>query len=274
MNEFFGAWELFRDPILAAVVAGAVLGWLGVFVVLRRMVFVTATVTQAAGLGVALAFFCHIHLSLHVPPVIGAVLVALAAAALVSAPMEKLGLSRESGLALVWLVGSGGAVLVGDRISQEAHDVASILLGTAVLVDPADLWAILVVGGLGFAAVFAAGRGLVFAGFDPDGARVQGLPVRGLEFFLLAVIALVASVATRALGALPVFAFSVLPAMAALLVTPSLALAFPAALVIGGASGFLGYLAAFVFEFPVGACQTMVAASFVVAAVPLRLLRR
>src|SRR5256885_9226921 len=82
---FSGAWELFREPLLCALVAGAVLGFLGVFVVLRRMVFVSAGVTQSAGLGVALAFYLEIHLGMHVDPLLGAAALALIATLAVSA---------------------------------------------------------------------------------------------------------------------------------------------------------------------------------------------
>ncbi len=96
--------------------------------------------------------------------------------------------------------------------------------------------------------------------------------MRGLELLLLLVTSVV-SAATRALGA-PVFAFSVLPAVAALMVTSRLSLVFPLALLLGALSGAGGYLAAFVLEFPVGASQTAVAVALVLLAAPFKLLRR
>ena len=39
LEDFLAAWELFRDPMLCALVAGAVLGFLSTYVVLRRLVF-------------------------------------------------------------------------------------------------------------------------------------------------------------------------------------------------------------------------------------------
>jgi len=273
-EDFTLAWELFQDPILCGVAAGVCLGWLGVHVVLRRMVFVTAALTQAAGLGVALSFYAAIHMGTAVPPLFGAFLACAAASLVVSLPAGRLALSRESLLAFAWLVAGGGAVLVGERITQEAHDVASILFGTAVLVRPEDLRAVLGLGGGALAVAIWWQRGLIFAGFDPDGARVQGLPVRALEVgLLLAITAAVAS-STRALGALPVFAFSVLPAMAALMVAPRLSWAFPLAALGGAFAGGAGYLAAFFWDFPVGASQTAAAAALVAAAAPIRWLRR
>ena len=271
--DFVAAFDLFRDAILCGAVAGAVLGYLGVLIVLRRMVFVTAAITQSAGLGVALGTWAGIVADTETSPVLWAIGVSLAAAGVISLDADRVRLSRESMLALVWLAGAGGAVLLGDRIAQEAHDVSSILFGTAVLVRQEDLWLVIGIGGIVLALCAWARPGLIFAGYDPDGARVQGVPVRLLELAFLALVTLEVSVATRALGALPVFAFSVLPAMAALLLTRRLSWAFPLALVGGIAAAVLGYMAAFFLSFPVGASQATVALVLVVLALPVRLVR-
>src|SRR3954466_6081447 len=176
-SSFIGAWDIFRNPLLCALVAGAVLGFLGVFVVLRRMVFVSAGVTQSAGLGVALAFYLEIHLGVHLDPLLGAAALALLATLTMSVDSGRtIKLPRESLLGLVFAVSGGGAVLLGDRISQEAHDIESILFGSSVLVRPFDLAMVLVAGGIILAVHLWWMRGLVFASFDPDAARVQGLP--------------------------------------------------------------------------------------------------
>ncbi|MEJ7729813.1 MAG: metal ABC transporter permease [Polyangiaceae bacterium] len=129
--------------------------------------------------------------------------------------------SRESLLGAVYLVGSAGALLVGTRIQQEAHDIQSILFGTAVLVRSEDLTKLEIIGAVILVIQLALGRGLRFASFDRDGARIRGLPVRALDAALFSSIAIAVSVSTRVLGALPIFAFSILPAMAGILVAPS-----------------------------------------------------
>lgn len=274
--DFVAGWEmdLYRDPIYCAVFAGLVLGYLGVFVVLHRMVFLTAAVSQAAGLGVTLAFFAQIHLALAVPPIAGAMLTALVFTAALALPTARLSISREAVLALAFLIAWSAAVLVGSRITQEAHDVDAILFGSAVLVSRVDLWTLLVVGGLSLLAFVALHRGLAFAVFDREGARVQRLPARLLDLVGWLLTALTVSAATRALGVLPVFAFSVLPGVAALMLLSRLRAVLIAAGLIGAASGALGYLLAFFQELPVGASQAAVAAGFFIVAVVVRALRR
>lgn len=276
VDDFLLGWKqgIYQDPVYSGVLAGFALGLLGVFVVLRRAVFVTAAVSQAAALGVALAFLLEIHLALHVPPVALALVLALATTSVLALPVERLRLTREAVLGLAFVIASAAAILVGDRIAQEAHDISAILFGTAVLVRPRDLELLAVVGAVVVAAVLVTYRGLKFAGFDAEGARVHRLPVRMLDLLLWGLVAIEVSVATRALGALPVFAFAVVPAMAALSLSERLSRALALAALIGACSGGVGYLFAFFFAFPVGASQATVAVAILLSCWPLALLKR
>src|SRR4051812_4582885 len=270
-SAFAGAWDIFRAPLLCALVAGAVLGFLGVFVVLRRMVFVSAGVTQSAGLGVALAFYADIHLGLHLDPLVGAAALSLIATLALSLDTRALPVPREAVLGLVFAASGGGAVLLGDRIAQEAHDIESILFGSAVLVRPLDLVIVLVAGAAVIAVCLWWLRALVFASFDADAARAQGLPVSLLDRTLFVCIGVMVGVSARALCSLPVFAFSVLPAATALLLGLRVGWALLVATVLGALCGVVGYLFAFFYQFPVGGSQTAVAAAFMVMALAGRL---
>jgi zinc transport system permease protein len=273
-SDLIDAWELFRDPILCAVVAGAVLGFLSVYIFLRRMVFVSAAVTQSAALGVALAFYAEIHLATHVEPSLCAAALALFATLVLLIDPTRFHMSREGLLGLVFAGTGGAAVLIGDRISQEAHQIDAILFGTAVLVRDLDLYVIVTMAIVITVVHLWWLRGMSFAAFDEVAARVQGLPVRFLQAVLMVSIGLMVGVSARALGALPVFALSTLPAMAALLFGFRLLPSFVVGAVAGAICGGGGYLLAFFWEFPVGAMQCAAAATLVVVALGFRVITR
>ena len=244
------------------------------------MVFASSAIAQAAALGVALSFWipalidpsghaaghaagpaAHIAPSLLFEPVLWAIAASLLATLVFVANPVHLHLTRESLLGFVFLASGAGAVIVGDKITQEAHDLSAILFGSAVVVEPGDLYMV------GAATVLLLGghavlwRALLFAGYDPMGARVQGMPVRKLNVFLFLSVGLSVALCTRALGALPVFAFSVLPAMTALALTARIGLVFVLATLIGALSGVGGYVVSFRGDLPVGATQTATAAA-------------
>jgi len=269
LAQFFEAWGLFRDPVLAGTVAGAVLGWMGVSVVLGRMVFLSAALSQAAGLGVVAALWVGGGLGIVLSPWVGA-LVLTGSAALLLAGRTRGFWSREAWLALVYLGGAAGTLAIGSRVVGEIHDVQTLLFGSAVAVRPGDLRVLLwVLVPLWVLQAWWA-RGLRLALFRPESAAVRGLPVRGLQVVTLLSLTLCLSLATRVIGALPVFAFSVLPATAAVALAPSMAWAQWGALLAGGLSGFLGYLLAYLWSLPVGPTQTLVALTLALLAGLLR----
>jgi zinc transport system permease protein len=284
MNDigFFEAYFLWRNAMAAAVVAAALCGYLGVFIVLKRMAFVSAALSQVSGLGVALSFFVGSFLGVdphgeHVPwyvsPVFFALALSCAAAVLFAARGGRRRANPETLVALAYLAASAAVVLVlsSPRIVEEAHEVGELLFGSAVAVREQNLLALAV------AALLVAGvhallfKDFVYVSFDRETAGIVGYPVGRLEAALNLTIAVAVAMATRALGTLPVFAFLVLPAGAALLVARRLLTAGILAVAIAITSAVLGYYLSFVYQLPTG--PTM-AALCALAWVPAGLVRR
>jgi zinc transport system permease protein len=273
LGGFFDSWELFRDPALTGAIAGLVLGFLGVYVIARRMVFLSAALSQSAGLGVALTFYGQAHFGLSGiagSPRVGALVVTLATALLLSTERRPAATRRDSLLGLAFLLGSAGTLAISTRLVRDTHDIQSLLFGSAVAVLPEELRFVLYTALAMIALHLWWVRGFMQISTDPDSAAVRGLPVRLLDATLLLSLALAISLFTQVLGALPVFAFSVLPAMAALRVSIHMRMALLVAAFLGGASGFLGYVAAFQYELPVGAAQTLVGIGLVLLAEVIR----
>lgn len=277
LSLFIESWPLFRESVLAGVVAGGLLGFLGVYIVARRMVFLSAAISQTAGLGVTLAFFVQIELGVHgiVSPTVGATLVSLVAVFALMLDRSSNAARRDAILGWTFLVGAAGTLALGTRIVQEVQDIDSILFGTAVAVLPEDFTELLVVA-IGLGAIHVVWRrGFTAVALDRDDAKVRAMPVVLLETALLVSLAVAISVVTRILGALPAFAFSVLPAMAALRVASNVPRSMAIAAALGASSGFVGYVVAYLWDLPVGASQALVGAGFVAIFAGLgKLLRR
>src|SRR5207245_9055201 len=82
-------------------------------------------------------------------------------------------------IALSYVVAWALVVLLAAKIGQELNHVQSVLLGSAVAVEPRVLAVVVGVGAVTAAALVLLGRRLVFASFDREVATVAGLPVRG-----------------------------------------------------------------------------------------------
>lgn len=257
--------DLYRDPILAAMFAGLCLGLLGVYVVSRRIVFVSAALAQSAALGVTLGFFAIAYLGVTglgvdlLPPLFAILLSVIVVTALVLYG-ERPTLGRDAILGIAFIVPTALVLLISPYIAQEIHEVEAVLHGSAVLVRELDLYAIIAATVVIIGIQVYGFRGFVFASLDPVVARTQGVPVRLLDALLFGSIALMTGLVTRALGALPTFGLTVLPAIGALGLNVGLKWVFVIAALTGAAAGGLGYFLAFATDWSVGASQTLTAA--------------
>lgn len=224
-------WSLFWPAITASVVAALLSGLLGFFIVTRRVAFVSAALGQLSGLAVAGGFLLgsffgvdpHEHTPLWLDPVVIAVIVSGAVAAAMAYIARVQRTTPESTVAFVYLGAAALALiaLANPRIVQEAHEVGDLLFGNTVAVRPEHLVELCVVAGVVGVSVLVLFKDLLFVSFDREMAQTLGLPVARLDMWLHLCIGVSVAVATRAIGALPVFGFLVLPTGAALLISES-----------------------------------------------------
>ncbi len=273
---FWESWFLWRDPLAVAIIAAAVCAFVGVYIVMKRIVFVSAALSQMSGVGVALAFYLasvvgvdpH-HAPIYLHPAWYALLFSGAGAALFSLNLNRRRLAGETVVGLGYLIAAASVILIlnSPRVGQEAHEVNDLLYGNAVAVPPEQLQimsgtAILV--GL-LHGIF--GKEFVFTTFDPEMARTLGVRTRGWNLLLFLTFALAISVSTRAIGALPVFAFMVIPPAVGLLLGGRLWSVFALSVGVAVLGAALGYYVSFKWSLPTGASMVVVTALFLVPGV-------
>jgi zinc transport system permease protein len=266
-KEFIDSYYLWRDPIIVGAISGAICGFLGVYIVFRRIIFVSAMLTQVSSFGVALAFYLQGFSALSlfgslIDPFCVSLIMTGAAAIFFALTREFYRISQEGVIGFGYLIASGIVVIIGDRITQGSHDIADILFGSAVVVDPKEVFIVPAVAFLSFIVHWVFFKDFIFISFDPETAWLFKYPVRMLNTVLLFTVGVVVAVTTRALGALPVFALAVLPALTALFLTEKLNWVFVLAVLIGILSAVLGYYFSFILSLPTGASITTCASLF------------
>ena len=260
LHEFLSAREIWGVPLTASMLAGALLGALGVYVVLRRTVFVSAALTQLSTLGLVLALLVEERIHIEAEHASVQLVVAMAfsvAGALVLGTVRSRRLPAEAAVGGAWVAASALVVLGASRLVHAAHDLGGMVFGNAVAVPGSDLVVLLVVAAFCLVTHALFRKELAFVSFDPETALALGMNVPLWDGVLFLTLGLAIPVTARALGALPVFAFLTLPAAAALLARSGFRAAFLVSAAIGVLAAGGGYVLSWLWELPTGA--TMVA---------------
>ena len=252
--------DFLRTALLAGVLVGGTCAWLGVFLVLRRTVFVGAALAEIAALGLALGLL--LGSALHwtherpelVHPLSLGVSFALTLAGIVAfwLPRRRRDVSRESFVGYAWATAIALTTLVlALNPGGEFHGL-DLLSGNLLFLSRADLVPLLIVLPLIWLVHFVWRRQLVLASLDADTARTLGLPARRLDLLLHVTIGVTIALSMRAVGVLFVFASLIVPASSGLLATRSLRGAGTFAVLGAGASVLAGVLGSYAWNLPTG----------------------
>ncbi len=223
------------QALLLAVIGAVV----SVFVVLRRLAFVSDVLTHTVFPGVVLGFLVAGDDGI----VWGALLFAVLSAVLITLLSARAAVTEDASMAIV-LTGffAVGVILVSRRSSYTA-DLTAFLFGRILTVDTGQIVTTAVLGGVVLLTLGLLGKELVFRAFDPAGAEARGYRVLLLDLVLNLAVALVVVAAVRAVGTVLVIALLVVPGAAGRLLSDRLAGILLAAVGIAALAGWLGLVA-------------------------------
>jgi len=232
--------------VLAVLLASVLCGFVGTFVVLRRLVALGGGIAHAAFGGIGLAVLAGWD------PRLGAAGVAAVAATLLSALPRERSDRVDAVIGVLWAVGMAvGMLLLAGRSGGDV-DVEGYLFGDISSVRPSDLLVlgVLVLFVLGLHAV--CGRQLVAIAFDPDHAALQGVRVHRLSWILMLVVALSLVALLALVGVVLAIALLAIPPLVGLRLGRSLPAIVVLATATALATGLGGLWLAGAFAWPAG----------------------
>jgi ABC-type Mn2+/Zn2+ transport system permease subunit len=248
--------EFMWRALLAGLIVGGVCAYLGLYVVLRRIVFVGVALSEMSSAGVAFALLTGIA------PMLGSVGLMLAGVALFSVRWAPRKVRQDAFIGVGYVVASALAILLIAKSPHGEGHLLDLLFGNILTVTWQDVWAT----ALALAAVVAChalfAKELLFVSFDPDTAQAAGYRTRFWESLLYVTIGTSIAFAIHAVGVLLTSASLVIPAVTALLLTRRMGRAVVAAVVAGTLPVPVGLYLSFVRDLPPAA--TIVAVGFLV----------
>ncbi len=253
-------YSFMQRAFLAGLLVGLLAPALGTFLVLRRLSLVADSLSHVALMGVALGFL------LKTLPSLVALVTTTAAAVAIERLRATGRLSGDIALALFLYSSLGMAVILIGLAGGFNVDLFSYLFGSITTVGRGDLLLMGILAAVVLGVVLYYYAELVQTTFDPDLARVSGVPVDRVNLILALLTGATVTMSMRVVGVLLVGALTVIPVVASL----QLASGFRATLLLSMAFGVLsvlvGLVVAFYWNLPAGGAVVMVSLAVLMAA--------
>lgn len=252
-------YTFFQNALLGAFLASILCGFIGTYIVTRRLVFISGGITHASFGGIGIGVFTGIN------PILSAMAFAILSAFGVQWISRNKDVRRDSAIAMFWTLGMSVGIICCFLTPGFMPDLPSFLFGSILAIDSADLWLL-----AGLTAVVALLftillRPIQCIAFDSTFARSQHLPVNVLEYLLMTLIAMTIVATLKLVGIVLAISLLTIPQMTANLFTFSYKRMIALSIILGWVDCLLGLYASYLLNVPSGA--TIIFVSIIIFAI-------
>lgn len=235
-------YEFFRHGLLAAALVGALCGFIGVYVVLRRMSYIGHGLSHAIFGGAVLSYMVNINFF------IGAGLWALVAAGLIHLISHRRLVGADAAIGVVTTSSFAIGVAIVSTYRSFTRNIEAALFGNILGITQKDLWIVAAISLVVFIGLFVIRRQLLFSTFDPEVAAAYGIPTGWIDFSFVILLAVTVLASTQILGVTLVAAAIVIPPVIARYLTRRFQTLLVLSPIIGALCGIVGMYLSFYLD--------------------------
>lgn len=197
--------EFMRNALAAGLLAAIACGMIGTLVVVNRVVFLAGGIAHAAYGGIGLAFF------MGWPPLAGTLGAAVTAALIMGGLTLQDRHRSDAVIGVIWATGMAAGVILLDLTPGYHVDLMSYLFGSILTVPTSDIQLMAIMTAGIFLVLACCHDGLLAVSYDPEFARLRGLPSGLLHCLLLLMVAVAVIMVIRVVGLILVIALLTIP---------------------------------------------------------------
>jgi len=242
-----------RHALIAGLLASVICGIMGTLVVVNRIVLLSGGIAHAAygGIGLSLYFGWPYLLG-----TIGFSLFVVLVMALVSIKAKH---RTDTIIGVIWALGMALGIILIDLTPGYNVDLMSYLFGSILTVPDSDLW---IMGGIAIINILIVGyyyNDLLALSYDEEFAQIRGVPVRGLYFTLIAMLAVTIVMVIQVVGLILVIALLTIPPFIVEKYAKSLAQMMVGSSLLGAVFTVAGLWLSYTYDLTSGAAIILIA---------------
>ena len=261
-----GFFEALREnpllfyAVLAGFAASIVSGIIGSYVVVKRIVFISGSISHSVLSGIGLCLWLERSRGIAwITPLYGALAAGVISALIIGWIHLNYREREDSVIAALWSIGMAVGVLFISQTPGYSVELTNFLVGNILWVSPSDLYVLFFLDLAIVIIVLCLHKRFLAICFDEEQARLQGVKVNQLYLLLLVLAAVTIVLLIQVVGIILVMTMLAIPAAIANLFTSRLSSMICIAVVLSASFCFFGTLAAYHLDWPAGATIALLA---------------
>ncbi len=260
-------YDFMQRALIAGMFVGFISPTIGTFLVLRRLSFIGDTLSHSTLAGVAAGIL------LWNQPVLGGIIFAVLAALGIDLLRKVYKHYEELSMPIMMSTGIGLAVVLISISDGFTVDLFTYLFGSIIAVTKTDIMTVSILAIGIIITIFLLYKELMYISFDEEGARLNGIPFRGVNLIFTILVALTIASSMRIVGILLVSSMITIPVAASLQIANSFKQTLFFAVLFAEFSVVSGIFAAYYFDLASGGTIVLISVSVLLLTILYKKLR-
>jgi zinc transport system permease protein len=241
------SYDFVLHAIEAAFLASITCGFIGAYIVARRMVFISGGITHASFGGIGMGYFLGIN------PIVGAAIFSILSAFGIRLVSKQTDIREDSAIGILWSFGMAVGIIFIYLTPGYAPNLMSYLFGSILTVTPTDLAFMGILAAVTVSVFLLFYRTILFISFDEEYARSHNAPVETFNYLMLTLVALVIVINIRVAGIILVISYLTIPQSTANLFVNDLKKIIILSMIISFTGSITGLFLSYYWNIPSGA---------------------
>lgn len=241
-----------QKALIISSLIGIFFSFIGVYVVLRRIVFVSIALSQIAACGFAFGLLTGFSPSFY------SLIFTLAGVIIFSLQAQEKRITRESVIGFMYALFSSFSIIFLAKSHEGEGSLLEMFSGNILTITNNEICIVGVIFIMSFIVHIVFYRRFIYVFFDSETAKMQKIKTDFWNFLFYFILGMAISVSIRITGVLLSFAYLTIPAMAALLLSKRIKMIFVISMMIALVSTFMGIYLSFIWDLPSGTTNVAV----------------
>ena len=212
--EFLNIFEysFMRNALLVGIVSSICCGIIGTYIVNKKMVFISSSISHASYGGIGIGIFIIHFLNLPIKdPLIFGLIFSIFSGILILVLKDYFSVDGDLGIGMIMSLGMAIGIIFSFMTPGYQSDMSTYLFGNILLSNNSNIISLIILNLITIIFFIIFYKGIIYSSFDENFYRLYGVPVKFINYFMVILISSAIIINIKTIGIILIISILTIP---------------------------------------------------------------
>ena len=201
-----------RNALLVGILSSICCGIIGTYIVNKKMVFISSSISHASYGGIGIGIFIIHFLNLPIKdPLIFGLIFSIFSGILILVLKDYFSVDGDLGIGMIMSLGMAVGIIFSFMTPGYQSDMSTYLFGNILLSNNSNIISLIILNLITIIFFIIFYKGIIYSSFDENFYRLYGVPVKFINYFMVILISSAIIINIKTIGIILIISILTIP---------------------------------------------------------------